>query len=323
MKKTAAFRFSALAGCFLALGLGGCNQNPKSGEITETSTSGSIKITADEAFQPIVDAQLNVFHKLYTKAKITPAYKAEGPTVQDLLNDSARLIVLTRQLTDQELETLSKRANMSKSAIRATKIAYDGVALILHPDNKDTLLSLPQLKEIFTGKIKSWKQLNPKSALGDITIVFDNNNSSSARFMQDSVTNKQPFPSSAYASKSIPAVIDYVAQNKNAIGVIGNSWISDFDDSTVVGFTNRVKVAAISRQHTPANPDNYFQPYQAYLAQGTYPLRREIYIISREPRAGLGTGFVSFSAGDKGQRIVLKSGLVPARGVVRLVQVKQ
>lgn len=323
MKKLAAFRFPVVAGFLLALGLSGCNQNPKSNTPPETSTSGSIKITADESFQPIVDAQLNVFHKLYTKAKVTPSYKAEGPTVQDLLNDSARLIVLTRQLTDQELETLSKKANMSKSAIRATKIAYDGIALILHPDNRDTLLSLPQLKEIFTGKVKSWKELNPKSSLGDITIVFDNNNSSSARYMQDSVTNKQPFPASAYASKSIPAVIDYVAQNKNAIGVIGNSWISDFDDSTVVGFTNRVKVAAISRTHTPQNPDNYFQPYQAYLAQGTYPLRREIYIISREARAGLGTGFVSFAAGDKGQRIVLKSGLVPARGVVRLVQVKR
>ena len=77
MKKTAAFRFTAIAGCFLALSLAGCNQSPKSGTVSETSTSGSIKISADEAFQPIVDAQLNVFHKLYKKAKVTPAYKAE------------------------------------------------------------------------------------------------------------------------------------------------------------------------------------------------------------------------------------------------------
>ncbi len=323
MNKKAAIRIPILAGSLLALTLAGCNQKPKTNTPPETSTSGDIRISVDESFQPIIDSQLNVFHKLYKNAKVTASYKSEGEVIQDLLEDSARLVILTRQLTAGELESLSRSAKLTKSAIKATKIAYDGLALILHPDNKDTLLSIPQLKAIFTGQTKTWKALNPKSNLGDITIVFDNNNSSSARFVQDSITDRQPFATNTYASKSIPAVIDYVAQNKNAIGVIGNNWISDFDDSTVVGFINRVKVAAISRQTTPQNPDNYLQPYQAYLAQGTYPLRREIYIISREARSGLGTGFVSFSAGDKGQRIVLKSGLVPARGVVRLVKVNR
>ena len=323
MKKLAAFCFPVLTSGLLALALTGCNQDPKTGAATETSTSGSIKISADESFQPIIGAQLDVFHKLYKNATVKAAYKTEQEVVNDLLEDSARLAIIARPLSDSELETLSRNSKISKQGIKTTKIAYDGIALILHPDNKDTLLSVPQLKDIFTGKVKSWKALNPKSDLGDITIVFDNNNSSSARFMQDSITNGQPFPANTFASKSIPAVVDYVTQNKNAIGIIGNNWISDFDDSTAVGFINRVKVVAVSRTHTPENPDNYVQPYQAYLAQGTYPLRREIYIISREARAGLGTGFVSFAAGDKGQRIVLKGGLVPARGVVRLVEVKR
>jgi phosphate transport system substrate-binding protein len=50
-------------------------------------------------------------------------------------------------------------------------------------------------------------------------------------------------------------------------------------------------------------------------------LYRTVYIISREARAGLGSGFTAFVAGDKGQRIILKSGLVPATAPIRIVEI--
>jgi phosphate transport system substrate-binding protein len=321
MKKTIAFSYLLAATIGLNF-LTACNQNQNTAK-EETSTSGNLKISADESFTPIVDSQVHVFHKLYKYAKIKPAYKAEREVIQDLLTDKAKVIVVARPLSASESQQLQKSAKLSAKGITTIKMAYDGIAIILNPENTDTLLSVPQLKDIFLGKTASWKQLNPKSKLGNITIVFDNNNSSTARFVQDSITGKQPLSANAYASKSNPAVIDYVAQNKNAIGVIGANWISDFDDSTTVGFINKIKVVAVSRKTVPENPDAYVQPYQAYLAQGSYPLRREVYVISREARAGLGTGFASFASGDKGQRIVLKGGLVPARGVVRLVNVKK
>jgi phosphate transport system substrate-binding protein len=101
--------------------------------------------------------------------------------------------------------------------------------------------------------------------------------------------------------------------------VIGVNWISDRRDSTSIRFLKKVNVVGISRSDNPASEDDYIQPYQGYLAQGTYPLRREVFIVSREARAGLGTGFASFITGDKGQRIILKSGLVPASMPVRIV----
>lgn len=108
-------------------------------------------------------------------------------------------------------------------------------------------------------------------------------------------------------------------QNKNAIGVIGVNWISDFDDSTAINFLNRIKVLGISEDPAPISTESYYQPYQAYIAQQAYPLRRYLYIISTEGRAGLGTGFAAYVAGDKGQRLILKSGLVPATMPVRVV----
>jgi phosphate transport system substrate-binding protein len=62
------------------------------------------------------------------------------------------------------------------------------------------------------------------------------------------------------------------------------------------------------------------KPYQAYIALKQYPLWRTVQITLREPRVGLGTGFASFVASDKGQRIVLKSGLVPATAPVRIIE---
>jgi len=299
-------------------GIVACNNSGKP-TIEDTPTSGNIKISVDESFAPIIDSHVYTFQKLYKYATVKASYKSEGEAVKDLLRDSARVIVVSRLLTPEE----NKVFENIKLRPRITKVAVDGVALVVHPDNQDTLLAISQLQDIFTGKVASWKQLNPRSNLSDITIVFDNNNSSTSRYVIDSINNKQPLPAKAFVSKSNPALIDYVSKNPNAIGVIGVNWISDFDDSTAIGFLKKIKVVAVGRTNNRANPDSYFQPFQGYLAQGNYPLRRDLYIISREARAGLGTGFASFVAGDKGQRIFLKSGLLPATMPIRLVSVKE
>jgi phosphate transport system substrate-binding protein len=112
-----------------------------------------------------------------------------------------------------------------------------------------------------------------------------------------------------------------VSNNKYAIGIIGVAWISDSDDSLSVNFTQKVKVAEL----VPADPENAeaatMKPFQAYIALKQYPFWRQVQIVSREGRMGLGTGFASFVASDRGQRIILKSGLVPALAPVRLVQI--
>ena len=299
-----------------ALIITACN---RSGKIDDTPTSGRLKISVDESFAPIIDSHVYTFQKLYKYAKIQASYKPEGEVIKDLLTDSSRLIVISRLLTPNEKQYFEK----IKIIPRVTKVAVDGVALIVNPITPDSLLTMAQLKEIFSGRANSWKKINPESKLSELTIVFDNNNSSTARYILDSINQKQPLPPNTFAAKSNPALIDYVAKNPNAIGVLGVNWISDFDDSAAVGFLRKIKVVAVSAKNNPASADDYFQPFQGYLAQGTYPLRRNLYIISREARAGLGTGFASFVAAEKGQRIFLKSGLLPATMPIRLVSVKE
>ncbi len=105
------------------------------------------------------------------------------------------------------------------------------------------------------------------------------------------------------------------------MGVIGVNWISDSDDSTAGAFLKKVNVVALSMPDTSKNELEFNKPFQAYIALKKYPLLRDVVIISREGRNGLGTGFASFVAGDKGQRMIRLQGLLPATMPVRIIKV--
>jgi phosphate transport system substrate-binding protein len=293
-----------------------CNQN-QNGEPEDTPTSGEINISVDETFKPIVDSEISIFENTYKYAKIKVSYKPEEKAFEDLLNDSARIIIVTRELTSEE----NKHFEILKLFPHKTKIAYDAVALLTNRDNPDSLFSDEQVKKIITGEISTWKQLNPKSSNSPIQLVFDNKNSGTLRYLKEYAGNKNLAKNSS-ATDSSNAVIDYVSKNKNAIGVIGVTWVGDRSDTTMMSFNKKVRIAEISPPDSSEGRGEYYKPYQAYIATRYYPLWRTVYIISREARAGLGTGFASFVAGDLGQKIILRSGLVPASMPVRLVQLR-
>jgi phosphate transport system substrate-binding protein len=293
-----------------------CNQNQNQGP-EDTPTSGKINISVDETFKPIIDTEINTFQSIYTYAKINASYKSEGNAFEDLLNDSVSLIIVTRDLTSLE----KKHFEDLKLFPRITKIAYDAVAFVTNNSNPDSQFTNDQVKKIISGQITKWNQLNPKSQNSNIQLVFDNNNSGTFRFLKQYAGN-QDLSKNLSAAKSSEAVIDYVSKNKNALGVLGVTWVSDRRDSTLMSFVNKVRVVEISPPDSSEGRGEFYKPYQAYIATKYYPLWRTVYILSREARAGLATGFASFVAGDKGQRIILKSGLVPASQPVRLVELK-
>ncbi|NJN80801.1 MAG: hypothetical protein HC797_10230 [Anaerolineales bacterium] len=136
--------------------------------------------------------------------------------------------------------------------------------------------------------------------------------------MKDSILAGASLPANASALKTNSEVIDYVAKNKNALGIISANWISDTDDSGVQKFLKMIQLADIAES---AGKEGY-GPYQAYLQMGTYPYKRTVYVINAQARPGLGLGFASYLAGD-GQRIVLKDGLLPANAVTRLIEVRR
>lgn len=308
-KKILFFLFSIISLLLLSCG-------NKSDRTSDTPTSGNITIAADETLRPIIEAETDTFQATYKYAKLKTLYLPENDAVQAMLQDSARLVIATRPLNKEEEEYFKK----IKITVKPLKIATDAIAFIVHPENTDTTLTKSVIRDIVSGKTKTWSEIHKGSGWGPVQIVFDNAGSSTVRYVTDSVAPGVKLPENCFAAKTNKEVIEYVANHKNALGIIGVNWVSDFDDGKVLGFLNKIKVVGIE---SDKNPGTFFKPYQAYIADRSYPYIRDIWLISREARAGLGTGFASYISSDKGQRIILKSGLVPATMPVRLIQIKK
>jgi phosphate transport system substrate-binding protein len=291
------------------------NKGPK----PDTATSGTITVAADESLRPIVEAEAEVFQSIYPDAHLNIIYTNEYDAMQMLANDSARIAITTRGLLPEEKAKLDKIGIVPHYA----PFASDAIAIIMNKSIADTILTVEQLRNILDGTFTNWKDLNAKGISAPLQVVFDSPKSGAVRHLRDSILHGKELAKHCFAVENNAAVIDYVEKNKNSIGIIGVNWISDSDDSTMHGFLSRINVAEL----VPLNPDaaeaRSMKPYQAYVALKQYPLWRKVQITSREARVGLGTGFASFVASDKGQRIVLKSGLVPATAPVRILDISK
>ncbi len=309
---------AAVAGViFLALliMIPGC-RNKGTSALRETPTSGNIRMASDDSFRPVIDAELDTFMALYSYAQITPVYMPENELVAFFLNDSVKVIVSSWAPTEEQRKLLLDM----QTVVRTTVVAYDALALVLHRSNPDSLLTYENVSDIFTGAVTDWKQINPSSKLGQINVVFDNVRSGNIRYFREKFSLPEALLPNFFAVKTNPEVVDYVSKTPGAIGIVSVNWISDEDDPQSFGMINKIKVAAISQPYL--DKTSYYQPLQGHIYEKTYPFVREVNMHSRESYTGLGSGFVSFVAGEKGQRIILKSGLVPATMPVRIIQVK-
>ncbi|MDR1699121.1 MAG: substrate-binding domain-containing protein [Prevotellaceae bacterium] len=302
-----------------------CQNKPKN---TENYAWGFITITTDESFTPIIDTQIMVFESIYPNANIHLIDTTEVAAIDMLVKDSVRLTIATRRLHEHEKAQLKEK----KLFAQETKIALDAIALIINPENNDSLMSISTFREILNGSITKWQDINPNSKLGDIRVVFDNPRSSTVRYAVDSILRGgSKLAANVYAQENNAEVVEFVSRNPSSIGVIGVNWIENPNDTTNLSFNDRVRVMAMSN-YANATPDNSFKPFQAYIVGfsdenggwNKYPMTREVYMLNTDPGMKLPTGFVNFVASDRGQRIILKSGLVPAIvNQIRLISVKE
>jgi phosphate transport system substrate-binding protein len=264
-----------------------------------------------------MESEIYTFETIYKYARIDTSYKSEAEVIEDFMNDSVPLIVTSRKLTTGEEATLNAQQIIPKT----TRIALDAVALIVNNNNPDSTFFYNSIKDIFTGKITRWDQINPESKLGEIRVIFDNYKSANPRYFKEKF-GLDSLPPTCYAVQSNREVISFIEKNPEAIGVISVNWISDYRDSVSQNFLQRIRVAGISDKDVNEYPARFYQPYQYYVAEGRYPFIREVYCINRQTYSGLAFGITAFIACDKGQLIVLHSGLVPATMPIRIVEVK-
>ncbi|MEO7213035.1 substrate-binding domain-containing protein [Mucilaginibacter sp.] len=286
-----------LLGLALILIFQACKENKKDKKavITDGFTSGTLVFAADESFSPIVDEEEYVFRALYPDAKPAIKYLPESEVVNQLLNDKVRVAIISRELDTTETGILKRRA----LAPDVNKFAVDAVTIIVNQLSTDTLTSVKEIIGMLNGTVKT-----------DKSIVFDNPNSSLVRYLKQLSGNKDFTQKNIYALKSNKEVIKYVSEHPNAIGITGFAWLND-PDTDYADAVAKVKIVGVKDDANKSAPGEYFKPSQTTLVQHTYPLSRSLYIVDCTGRKGLGAGFASFLASERGQRIILKSGLLP------------
>ncbi len=289
------------------------------------------KVACDESFENIMEQEINVYEYIYPKEDVLAYYLPENACIDSIMAmGSVKAAVVSRPLTEQEVSYL--RSN--KKVVHQKKIAVDALAIIVNLANPVEIMSRKDIAEILSGDVTRWDQVEP-CKLGEIKVIFDHQGSSTVKYMRDSIMNGRPFGPNVSAVKTNPEVFKAVAENKNAMGVIGVSWVSsdmrgqeksveelaqavEKSDTTQLDFNADVKVLKIRGNDVVAA----YKPYQAYIFDGSYPLYRSVYMISTAPGGTIAHRFYSFVTGFQGQKLIQMTGILPATVRPRMVQVE-
>ncbi len=312
MNKTNALLKPLIVG--LLVSMMGCNIAQDKNE--ETITSGTLRIAVDESYSLLMETQVFTYTHLNKYASISSQIAPERDVFTALLADSVQAAVVGRPLTDEELAFFKSKQRIPESIL----IARDGIALVVHPEHADSVIHLDKVKGIFTGTDSLWSQVQPGGSATKINVVFDNQGSCNARSLREKF-GVETFPSWCFSEETTERVIDYVNTHPNAIGVISLSWISDAEDSTCAAYRKLIRPLGIVDSSNVIKPELARRPYQAYVFDGTYPLRRDVYYIRTGLRGTLGTGFANHLIGEKGQLIIHKMGMVAAKTPNRTVKI--
>ena len=264
----------------------------------ETYVIGKAEIYVDESLLPIVEDQEMVFESRYPKANIKLIPKSDSDIVNLLLQRKIDIAVLSHELTTTQENTLKDVDVISKN----TPFCSDAIALVVNLGNSKTSITTSEIYEILKGKKSEYQ------------FVFDNENSSTLSYLMDKAGVKS-LPKNITALKNNLEVIKFVSENNNSIGFVGVNWLLNPSielESTI----KKVKVLAVGSTN-----ENAVKPTQTYIETKEYPFVRKIYLLNYQGRVGLGMGFASFVKSEVGQRIALKSGLVPIKIPTREIRI--
>lgn len=316
--------------CTAALGvLTGCGEQKKEKRVS------SVSMVCDDSFENIMQQEIDVFEYVHPNNFVLCRYLPQGQAVDSLFAGSVRMAVLGRDLTKKERSDLQRKFH----TLRSMKIAVGAVALITNPENRVEGVSMREIRDIFAGRTTRWNELDPLGADRDINVFFDSPSSGLATFMRDSVMHGEKFGPNIRNAGSIANVFAKVKEHPGAIGVIGVSWLTRDLEADTMALADRVKdlqsekavegqaindrmdasgvnVLAIRRDDALS-----FKPYQQYIYDGSYPLTRPIYLYATQSPIGAAGRFYTFVTSTEGQRLIMKTGIMPARMQINIYEV--
>lgn len=221
-----------------------------------------------------------------------------GTGLSSLISGTCAIAMSSRNIKDKEIG-LAKQKGINPYE---TKVALDGLAVVVNPANPVSKLTKDQLAGIFTGKISNWKDVGGKDE--KIVVLSREVNSGTHVYFKEHVlrkgdpNGKEEFASGALLLSSSQAIADEVAGNPSAIGYYGMGYISA-----------KQKPIAVAKDEK----SEYVEPVIENVLNGKYPISRPLLVYTNGEPQGLVKKFVDFMLSKEGQDIVLATDFVPVK----------
>jgi phosphate transport system substrate-binding protein len=278
----------------------------------EDPTSGRITVVGSESVWRAMDDEAREFMTMYGKATVRAVgigsvaglkEMFEAPRPKDTV-----LAVSTRPLFEAERAAAIKNGFEPKEF----KVALDGIAIIVNAANPVESLTVDQVRDVFSGRIRNWCELGGPDLA--IKVMFGQPNSATYQQLRDSVLHDAGLAASTRHFDSMYAIIRAVQNDKAAIGYCGSSYL--YRDWLAKPPYPEPNIRALALARTAAGPVGagslFVPPDPGTIYDKSYPLWRYIYLIARrEPKGAVG-GFITFVMSSKGQQVLVRDGLAPA-----------
>ena len=273
---------SLMAGLLLI----GCGKKTKSAESTFITIKGS------DTMVHLASNWAEAYMNAHPGIDISVTGGGSGTGIAALLNGTTDICIASRKIKDKEL-TLAAEKGLQPNEIAT---ARDGIAVVVHPANSVTTLSIEQIGKIYTGAYTNWKQLGGPDQR--IIVLSRESSSGTYVFFQKRVMKKKDYTRNAMLMPSTSAIIQSVSQDEGAIGYVGLGY------ATEAG--NRIRMLIVKDGDKPA-----IKPSIKAVQAGDYAIARPLYFYTNGEPSGIVKQFIDYVLSDEGQNIVLETGYVP------------
>lgn len=267
----------------------------KMAEMPDTFDRGTIHISCDESFKPVIDEEVKVYEGLYPDTRIIVHYKPEAECLKDFSVDSIKMVIATRGYTEAEKNYLVDSMHVEPDKL---VVARDLIAVITNPAQRDSFFTMKEIRDLLTGKSK--KNLIP--------VVDGNRATSTVRFMLDSVLKGEQLGPEVQAAQSSLAVVDFVSRSTTAVGFVGYGWVGDEEDTAQAAYLKKIKLDYVESTDSAGF---YIKPSQYFIYTKSYPMVRDVVYTLKEKHIGLAHSFARFLYSMEGQLVFRRSYLMP------------
>lgn len=259
--------------------------------LSATTALHAQRIKGSDTVLPVSQQAAENFMKKYPQARVTVTGGGSGVGISSLMDNTTDIAMLSRPVKFSEKMKLKE----AKQEIEEVIIAYDALAVIVHPDNPVNRLTRKQLEDIFRGKITNWKQVGGNDQ--KIVVYTRETSSGTYEFFKESVLKNKNYMSGTLSMPATGAVIQSVSQTKGAIGYVGLAYVN-----------SRIKPIAVSY-----DDKNYFLPSVLNASRKLYPIVRPLYYYYNKQNETSVSPFIQFLLSNEGQNIIKTNGYIPIR----------